>query len=257
MGPGGGNRRSEPFFEEQVRVGVVVEAVDFGPAEAGIEGGGFGQGGVGIEPKERDRQGAGFGLQALPKASASWVLSDEDFYPEWGEFKVRGAFGAFNGKDDRGFLVFAGARPDYWDEWKDRVKAMFDSIEVLEIDYTEMLTDWEYRIAGMSLVPKNPPTKGPWTPQAINLCADGTVVDDGADPAPAVTYATVWNGYAWVSVPRVKPPTRWKVVPDKGRPLLLVGDAIPIEFTLEMKGGQLWMNKKPYDIVDNKACPKS
>lgn len=37
--------------------------------------------------------GSGFGLQAYPKASVSWVLSDEDFYPEWGEMKLRAALG--------------------------------------------------------------------------------------------------------------------------------------------------------------------
>jgi len=37
--------------------------------------------------------GSGFGLQAYPKASLSWVLSDEAFYPEWGEMKLRAALG--------------------------------------------------------------------------------------------------------------------------------------------------------------------
>ena len=37
--------------------------------------------------------GSGFGLQAYPKASASWVMSDEDFYPDWGEMKLRAALG--------------------------------------------------------------------------------------------------------------------------------------------------------------------
>ena len=38
--------------------------------------------------------GEGFGLQAYPKASASWVMSEEDFWPEsWGDLKVRAAFG--------------------------------------------------------------------------------------------------------------------------------------------------------------------
>lgn len=48
---------------------------------------------LGVRVDGNSAFGSGFGLQALPKASASWVLSDEDFYPEWGEFKVRGAFG--------------------------------------------------------------------------------------------------------------------------------------------------------------------
>ncbi|MDH3272041.1 MAG: TonB-dependent receptor [Gemmatimonadota bacterium] len=37
--------------------------------------------------------GSGFGLQAYPKASASWVVSDEEFYPGWGELKFRAALG--------------------------------------------------------------------------------------------------------------------------------------------------------------------
>jgi hypothetical protein len=37
--------------------------------------------------------GSGFGLQVYPKASLAYVLSDEDFYPEWGEMKLRFAMG--------------------------------------------------------------------------------------------------------------------------------------------------------------------
>jgi len=38
--------------------------------------------------------GSGFGLQVYPKASASWVLSDERFWPaEWGAIKLRTAYG--------------------------------------------------------------------------------------------------------------------------------------------------------------------
>jgi outer membrane receptor protein involved in Fe transport len=38
--------------------------------------------------------GSGFGLQVYPKASASWVLSDESFWNEgWGSMKVRIAYG--------------------------------------------------------------------------------------------------------------------------------------------------------------------
>src|SRR5690606_9455311 len=36
----------------------------------------------------------GFGLQAYPKVSGSWVLSDEDFWnPSWGQMKLRAAYG--------------------------------------------------------------------------------------------------------------------------------------------------------------------
>ncbi len=37
--------------------------------------------------------GSDFGLQAYPKASVSWVLSDEDFWPSDGGFKLRAAWG--------------------------------------------------------------------------------------------------------------------------------------------------------------------
>ena len=37
--------------------------------------------------------GEGFGLAAYPKASFSWILSDESFYPDIGEMKVRFAYG--------------------------------------------------------------------------------------------------------------------------------------------------------------------
>ena len=38
--------------------------------------------------------GSGFGLQVYPKASASWVLSDETFWnPGWGSIKLRAAYG--------------------------------------------------------------------------------------------------------------------------------------------------------------------
>ncbi len=37
--------------------------------------------------------GKGFGLQVYPKASASWIISDEGFWPDLGEFKLRAAYG--------------------------------------------------------------------------------------------------------------------------------------------------------------------
>ena len=37
--------------------------------------------------------GEGFGLAAYPKASMSWILSDEPFYPDIGEMKLRFAYG--------------------------------------------------------------------------------------------------------------------------------------------------------------------
>jgi TonB-dependent starch-binding outer membrane protein SusC len=38
--------------------------------------------------------GEGFGLQFYPKAGATWVMSDEDFWPDaWGDFRLRTAYG--------------------------------------------------------------------------------------------------------------------------------------------------------------------
>ena len=37
--------------------------------------------------------GKGFGLQVYPKVSGSWILSDEAFWPDLGEFKLRAAYG--------------------------------------------------------------------------------------------------------------------------------------------------------------------
>src|SRR6185436_16082442 len=38
--------------------------------------------------------GSGFGLQMYPKASASWVISDESFWSDgWGSMKLRVAYG--------------------------------------------------------------------------------------------------------------------------------------------------------------------
>jgi outer membrane receptor protein involved in Fe transport len=48
---------------------------------------------LGVRVDGNSAFGSGFGLQAYPKASASWVVSDEDFYPEWGELKLRAAYG--------------------------------------------------------------------------------------------------------------------------------------------------------------------
>ena len=48
---------------------------------------------LGVRVDGNSTFGSGFGLQVYPKASGSWVVSDEDFYPEWGEFKLRAAYG--------------------------------------------------------------------------------------------------------------------------------------------------------------------
>jgi TonB-linked SusC/RagA family outer membrane protein len=48
---------------------------------------------LGVRVDGNSTFGSGFGLQVYPKASASWILSDEAFYPDWGEMKLRFALG--------------------------------------------------------------------------------------------------------------------------------------------------------------------
>ena len=48
---------------------------------------------VGVRVDGNSTFGSGFGLQVYPKGSVSYVISDESFYPEWGEMKLRFAYG--------------------------------------------------------------------------------------------------------------------------------------------------------------------
>ncbi len=48
---------------------------------------------VGVRVDGNSAFGSGFGLQVYPKASLSWVVSDEEFYGDWGEMKLRFAYG--------------------------------------------------------------------------------------------------------------------------------------------------------------------
>ncbi len=49
---------------------------------------------LGVRVDGNSAFGEGFGLQVYPKASLSWVLSDEDFWPEgFGQIKLRAAYG--------------------------------------------------------------------------------------------------------------------------------------------------------------------
>ncbi|MSR35997.1 MAG: hypothetical protein EXR95_05040 [Gemmatimonadetes bacterium] len=49
---------------------------------------------VGLRVDGNSAFGSGFGLQMYPKASASWVVSDEGFWqPGWGSVKLRAAYG--------------------------------------------------------------------------------------------------------------------------------------------------------------------
>jgi hypothetical protein len=105
-----------------------------------------------------------------------------------GEYKVRGVFGGFSGFNGQNFLILAAARPDYWNDWKQSIKAMFDSIRFIEIDYSEMITGWYSRLTGKSLVPENPVARGHLVPKPINLCSNGIVANEkSASTRPAGT----------------------------------------------------------------------
>jgi hypothetical protein len=178
-----------------------------------------------------------------------------------GEYKVRGVFGGFTGFNGQGFLVLAAARPDYWNDWKQSIKAMFDSIRFIEISYSEMITGWYSRLAGHSLVPENPVARGQLVPKPINLCSNGTVANEksaSAQPAASGAQQTIWNGYAWVTVPVApmsRPPARWSIEPIRGAATLLIRQGPrPQEFKLEMEGDQLYVNGKPYSIAENTLC---
>ena len=178
-----------------------------------------------------------------------------------GEYKIRGVFGGFSGFNDQNFFVIAAARPDYWNDWKQRIKAMYDSIRFIEIDYSEMITGWEYRLVGKSLVPQNPVTRGNLVPKPINLCSNGTLANEkpaNTQPAKTATQQTVWNGTAWVTVPVTpmpRPPARWHIAPIRGKPTLVIRHGPrPQEFRLEMEGDQLYINGKPYSITENTLC---
>ena len=178
-----------------------------------------------------------------------------------GEYKIRGVFGGFAGFDDQSFFVIGVARPDYWNDWKLRIKAMIESIQFIEIDYSEMIMNWEHRLVGKSLAPQNPVTRGNLVPKPINLCSNGTVANEkpaSTQPATTATQRTVWNGYTWVTVPAVpmpRPPARWHIAPILGKPTLVIRHGPrPQEFKLEMEGDQLYVNGKPYSISENTLC---
>jgi len=181
-----------------------------------------------------------------------------------GEHKVRGVFGAFSGFDDQKFFVITAARPDYWNDWDKRFKAMFESIKFTNIDYSEMIANWHKRLSGKSLVPNIPAAGGQGVPgpQPINLCSNGTVAEEKpANTQPTTPQQqTVWNGLAWVTVPVVqppRPPAQWRIEPIRGKPTLLIRQgpgARPERFVLEMEGDQLSMSGKIVSISQNKLC---
>ena len=177
------------------------------------------------------------------------------------EYKVKGVFGGFAGYDDQSFFVIGAARPDYWNDWKQRIRAMFDSIRLIEIDYSEMIMNWKHRLVGKSLAPQNPVARGHLVPKPINLCSNGTVANEkpaNTQPTTTATQQTIWNGYAWVTVPAApmpRPPARWFIDPIRGKPTLVIRQGPrPQEFILEMEGDQLYVNGKPYSISENTLC---
>lgn len=178
-----------------------------------------------------------------------------------GEYRVKGVFGGYSGFGDQNFIVIGAARPDYWNERKQSFKAMFDSIRFIDIDYSEMIMNWEQMLAGKSLAPQNPVARGHLVPKPINLCSNGTVANEqpaNTQPAATAEQQTVWNGYAWVTVPvqpMPRPPARWEILPIRSKPTLLIRHGPrPQEFELEMEGEQLLVNGKPYDITENTMC---
>ncbi len=177
-----------------------------------------------------------------------------------GEYKINGVFGAFSGYDGQNFVVIGAARPDYWNQWKDRIKTMIESIRFIKIDYSEMIRNWQYKLSGRSLVPQNPVRRGQMVSQPINLCSNGTVATKR--PANTQSAATpqrrVWNGSAWVNAPAAqmpRSPARWQIVPVRGTPTLVIqAGPRPQEFKLEMQGDQLFVNERPYGIAENTMC---
>ena len=217
------------------------------------------------ELKDDGWRGDGIDLTVIDKEISAKVQNGRGILVQVkgdiGERKINGVFGAFTGYDGQNFVVLGAARPDYWNEWSPRVKAMFESIRFIRVDYSEMIRNWQYRIAGKSLVPQNPVARGRLVPQPINLCSNGTVATErpaSTQPAATATQRKVWNGQAWVTVPAApmqRPPLRWQIAPVRGTPTLVIGSGQrPREFKLEMEGNQLFVNEKPYSIAENMLC---
>jgi hypothetical protein len=179
-----------------------------------------------------------------------------------GEYKVRGVFGGFSGFDDQNFLIIAAARPDYWNDWMPGFQSMLENIKFIKVDYTEMMNTWYNRLTGKTLVADIPADQSHLGPKPFNLCSNGIVAEEQpANPQPATPQQqTIWNGFAWVTVPVVpmpRPPARWLIEPYRGKPTLVIRQGPgprPLEFRLEMEGDQLMMNGKPYRIAENTLC---
>lgn len=177
------------------------------------------------------------------------------------EHKVKGVFGGFAGFSEQNFYIIAAARPDYWDDWMPSFQSMLESIQFINIDYSDMINGWYDRLIGKSLVPNIPGSQGkPAAEAMINLCDKGKVAfEKSAEPQPATPQQqTIWNGLAWVTVPVMpmpRPPASWLIEPVRGEPTLLIREGPSAhQFRLETDGKQISLNGKPYRVTENRLC---
>jgi TonB-dependent starch-binding outer membrane protein SusC len=117
--------------------------------------------------------GEDLGLQVYPKASASWVISDEDFWNDgWGNFRFRGAYGhagrapgPFDATRTWSPLSFAGAsaflpanvgNPDLGPERTKELEVGFESSfsdDRFRLDFTYYDMETEDALFGVTQVP--------------------------------------------------------------------------------------------------------
>ena len=140
--------------------------------------------------------GSGFGLQAYPKLSASYVLSDMDFWPsDWFEsLRLRGAVGeagkapgAFDavrswssivsGDDEPGFTPGALGDPDLGPERSREYEFGFDA-SLWGGRVTAEVTAYRQRTYDALIPAQNPPSEGFLAPQLSNI---GTLQNQGAE----------------------------------------------------------------------------
>ena len=140
--------------------------------------------------------GEGFGLQAYPKLSGSWVVSDLDAWPtDWFEsFRLRGAVGeagkapgAFDavrawsaiisGDGDAGFTPGALGDPDLGPERSREFEIGFDA-SLWGGRITLETTAFRQRTYDALIPAQNPPSEGFLSPQLSNI---GTLQNQGAE----------------------------------------------------------------------------
>ena len=139
------------------------------------------------------------------------------------------------------------------------MQAMFESIEFIELDYSEMVETWRQRLIGKRLASLEKSPTGQ-QPRPINLCDKGIVASEAssAQATSPVPQQMHWNGYNWVSVPVApmpRPPVRWDIVPLRGKPTLLIHDGPrPLELVLQMEDDQLLVNGRPHEMTTSSLC---